>query len=92
MGASSGIKVKIEVNQGNPIIVKEDVVQVPIGATVKLTCQFDELLFRFQAWKYNGTQLNFSGENPVEFTMLEQLDLIAICRVGQGSGGGGSLE
>lgn len=92
MGANSGIKVKIEVNQGNPIIVTEDVVQVPIGATVKLTCQFDEILFRFQAWKYNGSQLSFSGENPVEFTMLEQLNLVAICRVGQGSGGGGSLE
>ena len=92
MGANSGIKVKIEVNQGNPIIVTEDVVQVPIGAAIKLTCQFDELLFRFQGWKYNGTQLNFSLENPVEYTMLEQLDLVAICRVGQGGGGGGSLE
>lgn len=92
MGANSGIKVKIEVNQGNPIIVTEDVVQVPIGATVKLTCQYDELLFRFQGWKYNGTQLIFALESPTEFTMLEQLDLVAICRVGQGSGGGGSLE
>lgn len=92
LSANSGVKVKIEVNQGNPIIVTEDVVQVPIGATVKLTCQFDELLYRFQGWMQNGTKFYYSKENPAELTMLQQLDIVAVCRVGAHGGGGGSLE
>ncbi len=92
LGANSGMRVKIAVNQGNPIIVTDDVVQVPIGAAVKLTCEFDELLYRFVGWAQNGTKFYYSKENPASLTMQQQLDIVAVCRVGAHGGGGGSLE
>lgn len=92
LGANSGMRVKVEVNQGNPIIITDDVVQVPIGAAVKLTCEFDELLYRFQGWMQNGTKFYYSKQNPAELTMQQQLDIVAVCRVGAHGGGGGSLE
>lgn len=64
------------VNGGNAIIVSDDVLQVPIGASVQLTAvpQSD---YGFNAWFNNGDQTPLSNVNPYTFTMNGMRDLIA---------------
>lgn len=73
--ATNGSTVKVKINQENEIIIQNDVVPVPIGATVKLTCE-PAAGFQFAGWKNNGEQIPFAQMNPYTFTQNEIRDII----------------
>lgn len=64
------------VNGGNAIIVSDDVLQVPLGASVQLTAvpQSD---YAFNAWFNNGDQTPLTNVSPYTFTMNGMRDIIA---------------
>ena len=64
------------VNGGNAIIVSDDVLQVPIGASVRLTAQ-PQSGWGFNAWFNNGDQTPLTNVSVYTFTMNGMRDIIA---------------
>lgn len=80
--ALNGGSISAAVNGGNPIIVTNDAIPVPIGATVVLSATHSGGTMQFAGWFNNGEQRAFSYENPLTITINSMRDIVANWNVG----------
>ena len=69
--------IKATIGSGNPIIVTDDVVSVPVGTSVTLEAMPASAYNPVEGWYYNGQQHPFSSVSPYTFTMNGMKDIVA---------------
>lgn len=70
-------QIKATIGSGNPVIVTDDVVSVPVGTSVTLEAIEPEPWVVFLGWYYNGQQHPFSLTTPYTFSMNGMKDIVA---------------